>query len=303
VKTSIPALATAVWLAAGLAPAFETLVVIGDSLSDVGNVAPWMLGESDYDRDRWNNPGGKVWVEHLAEAMPGVPVPTSLFSGGPHATNYARAGSSAQPHSILFEPFSVVLPVGIEQQVAQYGEDVGGLVPDADTTLFIVWAGGNDLLSYDLDPAGAAAAVGANVQSLADMGAVHFFVPNLPDMSRVPAHGSLAETLTFNDTLAADLGDLSTLRPELDIIPFDVFTEFGRIVTSPPSPVTNPADAYLDIGGVVEEFLFFDELHPTDTGHRLIAQHAVAAVPEPASLVLLATAGLSLLFAVHRRRR
>ncbi|MDQ5945187.1 MAG: outer rane lipase/esterase, partial [Pseudomonadota bacterium] len=58
------------------------------------------------------------------------------------------------------------------------------------------------------------------------------------------------------------------------------------------------------VGCTPDSYLFWDSIHPTALGHRIIADAAfnVLAVPEPETYALL-LAGLGLMGAVARRRR
>src|SRR5215210_249644 len=97
------------------APAFEHLVVFGDSLSDTG------------DAGRFSN--GPVWVEYLAGRL-GVKLSPSQRGGSNFAVGGARLDPRSGPHSLRAQAdgfLRIPKPEG--------------------RTLFIVYGGGNDLLA------------------------------------------------------------------------------------------------------------------------------------------------------------
>lgn len=77
----------------------------------------------------------------------------------------------------------------------------------------------------------------------------------------------------------------------------DTFPLLDQVVPDPALfGLTNVKDPGLSLGGVTpcanpNRYLFWDYVHPTETGQRLIAD---AAIPEPSALALLA-ADLTLL--------
>ncbi len=95
------------WAAsAAWASPYTSLVVFGDSLSDVGNA--WVLSNyaypppnSGYDGGRFSN--GPIWLEDLAPQL-GVPAPGSFFYmsggtvayGGDNNFNFAIGGATTQ---------------------------------------------------------------------------------------------------------------------------------------------------------------------------------------------------------------
>ena len=96
------------------------------------------------------------------------------------------------------------------------------------------------------------------------------------------------------------------LTGEAGVSIFDIFGTFNTIVASPAAyGLTNVVDA---CGGVVgcdpSKYLFWDGIHPTSAGQALIASAmltaAIAAVPEPGSLLMMA-AGVLMLVLARRR--
>ena len=196
-----------------------------------------------------------------------------------------------------------------------------GPLAAADSALFFVWGGANDLF-LNQSPATAAAAVGnlgTVMTSLYGAGARQFLVPNLPDLSRSPAGQALtpaqqaglqALTIGFNSGLAALLGSLSNL-PGIDITLFDTFAFFNVILANPAafgfSNTTAPClTGNLLTGGSIcgdpGSYLFWDSLHPTTAAHAALGDaFAQAVVPEPATLTMMVI-GLAATAARRRRR-
>jgi len=168
------------------------------------------------------------------------------------------------------------------------------------------------------DPIQAAAEIAATIADLADIigdlfaeGARHFLVPNLPDLARVPEMlgNDLATmaSLAFNAGLESALAALELSLPGIEIDRLNLFALFEAIADNPGgfgfTNITTPC-LNLSTGAVCADpssHLFFDEIHPTAAGHRLIAQAALQALDEPASIALVSLALLALGFAARRR--
>jgi phospholipase/lecithinase/hemolysin len=305
----------ALWLVAALlaAPvAFAAptrLVVFGDSLSDPGNFyaafgvsasAPYsVVPSAPYTIGGHHFTNGSTWVEQLARRL------ESPDSAGPALvepgvyTNYAVGGARARPNAPGF-PF-----YDLTTQVSLYLASVGGHTDPG--AVHVVWFGGNDLrdalTAAATDPtlATSGAILGEAVQSVADnivalwaAGARVFLVPNAPDLSRAPAitlqgaaavGGALQLSAGFNAALGQALGQLDGL-PGIRLIRLDDFALIDRIVANPESfDIENARTPCLKFGVVTnaiceepEERLFWDGIHPTTTGHRIIARAAFAAL-------------------------
>ncbi len=173
----------------------------------------------------------------------------------------------------------------------------------------------------------AAQNVASAIRDLAATGARHFFVPNGPDWALVPAviemesgHAGLAGfgdfardvSLAFNDRLAVELNAIGLASPAIDILSFDFSALLREMVDNPALyGFTNISmscydgdDLGFSGGGSVcthpDEYLFWDRIHPTAAAHAVLASRFLAAIPEPASLLLFVL-GVSVLLLIMRR--
>ncbi|QDV33012.1 SGNH/GDSL hydrolase family protein [Tautonia plasticadhaerens] len=308
----------ALGLVAAEAGAGTTIYAFGDSLMDTGNVLERSGGTvptPPYAGGRFTN--GPVFVEVLADQL-GLARPTpSLLGGTNYAYGGARTGDGAGP--VFFRGELVpVLADNVGMQVDTF--ILGGGSLDADD-LVVINGGGNDILSVLLgvtpDPVGWAGELVSSIAELAGVGGSRFVVANLPPLGLTPLLRSLGGDLpgTFNllssvfnqaldaglDALEASLG-LEIFRLDVEGITAASVADPGRFGLS------NATDAAFPIGGDVvanpDEYLFWDDVHPTAAGHRLVGVAAAQLViPEPSSLALSALGAASGLLAVAARRR
>ncbi len=290
---------------------FSALYAFGDSLSDAGaNPSAVMsiyklLGDCDplhpcppYFDGRYSN--GPVAVERLADAvLPGGANPGNFFS-------FAVAGSTSGIGNLGDSGSATTvgqhgLP-GMAQQLLAYESASKGIADPG--ALYFVWGGANDLLTAN-SPIVAAQNIADYVALLAGMGARHILVPNLPDLALTPfareadlqlvAHGF---SMQFNDTLAALLAGLDASLPA-DVIAFDTFGLLNAVVANPAAfGFTDAMQACLVSTTAMcanpDAFVFWDGFHPTAAAHAVIAEGFARAVPEPASVLLLAVGILAL---------
>lgn len=250
------------------AAAYSRLVVFGDSLSDVGNAGRFT--------------DGPLWVERLAEGL-GLAVKASKNGGA----GFAVGGARTHGH-----------PGSLRDQADAYLRANGGRADRR--ALYVVFGGGNDILTAPLaaDPGrvvnSGAIAIAGIVADLAAAGATTVLVPSLPDVGDAPyarALGPLvsgaatAMTMEFNESLAAHLDELQQLdgirliRPDFYALHADAVARperAGLIDTARPcsdllrgTRCRKPA-----------EYLYWDGLHPSSTGHRRMAATALRAVQD-----------------------
>jgi hypothetical protein len=100
-----------------------------------------------------------------------------------------------------------------------------------------------------------------------------------------------AVTLDFNGKLADALADVRG-QTNANIIAFDTFSAVNAVVTDPGGfGFTNVMDSCLNVSLIPcadpDQYLFWDNVHPTTQAHQLLGdQFAAAVVPLPAAVWL-----------------
>jgi thermolabile hemolysin len=277
-----------------IAATFSQLVVYGDSLSDLGRAAAATGGaappySSLVGGGRFSN--GPIWVEYLAASL-GIPA-----SGNP-ATNFAVGGATTGTTNTIqpLIPFPIPALNGIQQQVSN------NAISDPDA-LYVIWGGANDYLGGGItNPAIPVGNLFTEINSLIGRGARNIVVPNLPSLGALPSTRNLGVTAiglnnltaAHNTGLAATIGDLSVANPTVNLRLLDVNGLFNRVVANPSSfgftDVTNQCIVATTVCTNPSANLFWDEIHPTTEGHRLIGELAFntvspTAVPEPITML------------------
>ena len=274
-------------------------VAFGDSLSDPGNFyavfgvtvkAPFaLIPDAPYAIGGHHFSNGPTWVERLAERL------DSPASGAPALaqpgvfTNYAVGGARARLHA---SPYDLSTQVGLFLTNFR-----GQACPDA---LYVILIGGDDLRDALValptgGPAAAGAIVGAAVTGIADSvgalwsaGARRFLILDAPDISHAPAvrmagpaaiGAASVLSASFNAGLGQAILQLQAVLPQIEITRFDDNALLTAIIATPQafelSDVTDPCLRF----GVIEDaiceepsaFLFWDGLHLTSAGHRIVA--------------------------------
>jgi phospholipase/lecithinase/hemolysin len=275
-------------------------VVFGDSLSDVGNIAAVTFdifpGEYYYE-DRFSN--GPVFVEALSAGLGlGSPVASSA-SGNVFAYGGAQTSGTGGLNGVFIRD--------IDEQVDQF---LATRTADPNA-LFLVYAGSNDLVNGQTNVSIPIANLAEDIDRLATAGARNILVPNLPLLGHTPRFSNSPEsfatynerTVLFNTALSAMLDNIEAISPALSLFRLDVaalFSEaiaqpqdFGLVnVMSPAAPGLVPGASSYNASQIApnsHEYLFWDDLHPTATVHKILAQRALSlfAVPEPTGFYLL----------------
>lgn len=316
------------WLISSSAHAgsFSNLYVFGDSLSDTGNLYAFFGGvyppSPPYYDGRFSN--GPVWSEQFASEL-GLGALTPDLLGG---SNFAVAGATTTGNlnsSVLPPATGAALDAfsSLDGQLGRWSAQSGGVAdPNA---LYVVAFGSNDLqgalqaASLAADPlatissimSAAATAVLAGVNQLISAGAEHILVLNTPDLTLTPRYNSASAGVQFlieygatlfNTTLAGGLSLLS--GTDIDLL--DINALLASIVADPAAyGYSNATSACLDsTAGTLcsnpDQYVYWDDFHPSTLTHARLAAAALVAVDEPATLALLP---LSLLALLPRRRR
>ncbi|HIK09804.1 MAG TPA: SGNH/GDSL hydrolase family protein [Oscillatoriaceae cyanobacterium M33_DOE_052] len=263
---------------------FSEVYVFGDSLSDDGNLFALTNGlippSPPYDNGRFTN--GSVWVEQLAPKL-GLPVNPN--------TNFA-IGGALSGNTNNFNTRFPTLPAlpGLQQPLDSFV----AANPAADSQgLYVVWAGANDYGQGVTDVAGVVNNLTSAITNLAAVGARNFMVPNLPDLGVTPAGASSPNAAGLSQLSTAHNNALAAAIPVLEqnlnvnVIPVDVNTLINNARSNPAAfGFTNVSNAFLTSGATnPNEFIFWDELHPTFRAHQLIADAANQAITAIAELV------------------
>lgn len=313
------------FVAAAAAPlqahAYNDWFVFGDSLSDTGNNAILLgidagqvidgnsyIPTYPYASGRYSN--SEVWTASFAASL-GLQATASLAGGNIYAYGGART--------------RVVSPDGIpplRDQVKDYLGDHGGVADGG--ALYVIAGGGNNardtleaiatgevpiLSTIFVEANRYATDVGRMVDRLQAAGAEHIVVWNTPDISRAPsvvAEGDLAVGLAAKVAGSMNSALSKRLASEEGVVVFDTYALFDQIIDHGADyGLVNTSDACGAIVGCdPSTFLFWDGIHPTSAGHRLLADAMleVTPVPEPTTAWLLA-AGLGVLWMRRRGAR
>ncbi|MGI4758056.1 MAG: SGNH/GDSL hydrolase family protein [Janthinobacterium lividum] len=286
--------------------AYTSIVVFGDSLSDVGNDAALSYKQygfsaqvpgplTGYTSGRFTDgtdtvPAARnyngVWIEQLAAQLTAHPPVTSSYSGGRnYAYGYATTNSGT---SVLSYGPNNAASITVENMGQQLVDYLSTTPTINSSTLFVVWGGANDLLkaTSSADIVTIATREVALVQRLVTAGATDIIVPNLPPLGLIPRlNGNAAASAqataaaqAFNQALAAGLAQVTpaSAGAALHLYPLDVYTLFNTVVGPPlATGFTNVTTSSQFASVNPDTYLFWDDLHPTTYGHSLIAAAAL----------------------------
>ena len=339
---------------------FSGLVIFGDSLSDTGNVLSLTTQFTTFPFPRF--PGaagrfsdGKVWTEYLAEGLglTNAAKSANLYHdaantfnnvvaiGAPGGSNFAYGGARTGLGG------AAGATTGLGSQLVNWNGSLFGtsLTRAADpNALYVVVAGANDLrdarssfatgtAEHAAARSSAASAVAWNVVNsvslLANAGARHFLISNLPDLGKTPEATFLGRsaastdiTLKFNSALLANAGAFdsffqSRTGVDLDIRTLDFYGLNEKVAANPAAyGISNLTLPCITLGSSTGQYFapdaigngcavsaFSDPLHPSSRSHQLLGQLAITtAVPEPSSIAMMAM-GILVIGGIVRRRR
>ncbi len=271
------------------APTYDAIYVFGDSYSDVGNIFAVTTAAGQptppsppYFHGRFSN--GPIWVEHVASSM-GLPMTPSQLGG----TDYAVGG--AEVTAPVVEGGGTI--PSVPQQVLLYLSQHGGKAdPKA---LYILQGGGNDILNAtggSPQQLGFEIALGLSESELLlrRAGAKNFLIPNLVDISLLPAgranaafaqQASIATNKSLNELLA-----IEQLLQGIKIRRTDVFSLFQSISSDAThygfTDIVNPCINAVTsaVCADPDHTFFWDAFHPTEFGHAFFAVVTEAALSQ-----------------------
>lgn len=295
------------------APVFSQIILFGDSLSDTGNIAhstgdvtggqiAYPSGSYNYSNGRFTNstdtdPPARnfsgVWHEQLARSFLSLPAAKNSLDGG---LNYAFGGATlengTQTRSVEGSPVTITID-NIGKQIDDF---LANRTVDPNA-LYIVWGGGNDLFNDDSASNVSATASRASVQitRLANAGAKYFLVPNVPPLGTIPRYignepkiqsldlAALGYRDQLNAALDATLGSFTAQNMNVTIYRVDSWRAAVETYIDPNAfgfiNVSNPVQGRSQFNP--DQFLYWDEVHPTTAGHYQTAKSAYAALTSP----------------------
>ena len=291
---------------------YSRLIIFGDSLSDTGNDAdvsddkyhvrvpgPGPGGEINYtdgrftsgkDTDPASTLHGGVWHEQLAKIFLGMSAATASLDGG---FDYAYGGATTDNGTRVL-PFTTDISITVNN-IGQQVSDYLAKYPTADpAALYILWGGANDLFVSDPDAHAliltskqAVKREAALITELANAGAVNFLVPNLPPIGDTPRYNTSqgdtaaynAASLKFATRLPTQMADVTAAFAAkgvtLNIKILDVYGLFQKLLTSQESYNFYNITASSQGESVkADNYLFWDDVHPTASGHYQLAIEA-----------------------------
>jgi len=291
---------------------FRQLFIFGDSLSDTGNLAAGIGGLPDppfYKGSRVSN--GPVGVEILADRL-GLTAEASLHLFSLNAgSNYAVAGARAISSQSIDLSTQITLFLANHGYVAPsdalYVMFIGG--NDLRDARGVVGPSG-DLVVPSRAKAkvivrNAANGVRNAIESLAQAGAHRFLLINSPNIGSIPETQLLADAINEPGLVKRARkvsrqyrNRLHKIAEQLDdengieIVEFDLFKFFKMLLRKADHlGFTNTTDACFssisfmfhvdcNFGANFDQFIFFDEIHPTARVHALVGEALFEAIEE-----------------------
>ncbi|MEA5601578.1 SGNH/GDSL hydrolase family protein [Nostoc sp. UHCC 0252] len=302
------------------AVSFNQLYVFGDSLSDTGNIynasRQTFPQSPPYFEGRFSD--GPLWVDYLGDQLGLKPTLLTTIPSTPptQGINFAFGGASSGLDNAILPNQN--LP-GVLQQVLGFA---GSLQANNQTAnpdaLYTLWGGANDFFFLNSEDSSTPISnISLALNTLVGVGAKNILVFNLSDLGQVPAAtidnrnpATLSKsTNEFNLGLATTVNALNQ-NPNLNIISVDTYSLFNQASALGFTNVTESCLSRLDICDPGNNnFLLWDDYHPTTAAHKVIAGAALAAieaksVPEPAiNLGILALGAFGAVGVLKRQQK
>jgi phospholipase/lecithinase/hemolysin len=286
---------------------YSTIYAFGDSLSDAGNIyidTDGLAPRPPYSDGRFTN--GPVWVQDLSQALGLGPLTPSLLGGNDFAFGDAETGTTL---------VHTAIPIDLPGQLSAFEAAVPVPQPNA---LYTLWIGSDDLLDIFDSTLTPGQMVTAGMQAIANIdtfvtdiaqdGARNLLVLTVPDLGQTPLIRSMGPgpsqavslfTLSFDQNLLTSLLPIQQTF-DLNLRTVDTFSLIDEGIDDPGrygfTNVTDPCwvGDYFGNGTLCapsmaaqDQYLFWDQLHPTARGHALVADAALNAIPEPPAWPML----------------
>ena len=210
----------------------KEFVVIGDSLSDNGNLYAKFLKivpkSPPYFQGRFTN--GPTWAEDVGK-----------YYYDQYNINYkvvAYGGATAILHNPIYDKF--IAPITLDGEMAEYFW--GSMLTDKSKVLYAIWIGANDYL-YDEQPnmdnlvKDVVDKISSSTKALIISGAKTIVILNLPDLARTPFakshnNGERLHTLTINHNqkLNEAIAKLQSAYPKVKIVTINIYDVFNNFL-------------------------------------------------------------------------
>lgn len=285
---------------------FNRAIIFGDSLSDNGTYSDEVTELEGHITSDGRFSNGRVWNEYLFRNQKRGTIfgfkwdfpPFGRRRNGDFGdntvnrninVNYAIGGTKYQKAEF---PTAYILP-SIADEVNEFLNGGNKISPESIVSL---WAGGNDAMDaldkgYSIpDKAGFSGnQLSDALERLYQAGARRFLVPDLPDFSKVPRYANAprgpARTATddFNRAIANSIAAFRQKHPDAVVYAPEMSDIFDMVVKYPGvfgfshatgNCVNTPTCLYQPRGSARQnEYVFWDDIHPTTRTHNYIANY------------------------------
>jgi len=254
------------------AQSFSDFYFFGDSLSDVGNNPE--LGHKPYS-------DGANWVQFFTKIF-GQTV-TYSDNGG---NDYAYGGAQTDTSS----PGKAAGNRGLQSQAAVFLTQHQHLDPAA---LYVIWIGANDVFNGILKQGKTPTDIanqGANnitevLVKLHDAGAKYLVLGNLTDLAETPLGHTLSPQVQQVISSTAALFNAKVLAAiktvGFPVITIDYYSLFNAIVRDPSHygfTHSYTEQCIKHQNSICQEYIFWDNLHPTEAAYKIVADYTYKAV-------------------------